>query len=341
MPFTILKSLDTQVSQIRSITETNEELRRKINNGELSTTTQIDDLYWRRYDYCSAILRLYASFERFVIDALQKWLDWVVNNKLSILSQSEKVIARYRYGVGEILKRSTESRFSKINITALVDGLSALQNKKNTPLGIEPIFASAPNLRFNDIVSALDALELSGSSAWLNSFPPLQECCEVSDKTPDSFLKDLVERRNEAAHGNKMPDDFWSVALIKDAASFILCLSTAISEFIVSKMIAVAETKPENNDNFLKLPKIGKITEIIKRHNAFIISANTVGLWEGMELLVVTNARCYVDLLTSMQLNGHKSLAWMPKENEEVGLCTKTLPPISASIYSLSEITWL
>ena len=341
MPFTILKALEIQISHIRNILDTNDELRSKISNGELTTATEIDDLYWRRYDYCSAILRLYASFERFVIDALQKWLDWIVKNKLSILSQSEKAIARYRHGVGEILKRSKELRFSKINITALVDGLAALQNKKDTPLGIEPIFADAPNLRLNDVVSALDSLELSGSSVWLNSFPPLKDCCEVSDTTAESFLKDLVERRNEAAHGNKMPDDFWSVALIKDAATFVLCLATAISEFIVSKMVSFAETEQANNEKFLTHPQIGRVTEVFKKHNAFIISAKTVGLWEGMELLVVTNARCYVDLLTSIQLNGHQTLAWMPTEEEEIGLCTKTTPSTNSKIYSLSEITWL
>lgn len=340
MPFTTLKSLEVQVLQIKSILDTNEELRIKIGNGEISTTAEIDDLYWRRYDYCSAVLRLYASFERFVIDALQKWLDWVVKHKLSILSQSEKVISRYRHGVGEILKRSTESRFSKVNIAALVDGLAALHSKEDAPLGIEPIFATAPNLRFNDVVSALDALELSGSSAWLNSFPPLQECCEVSDTTPEGFLKDLVERRNEAAHGNKMPDDFWSVALIKDAASFVLCLSAAISEFIVSKMVGIAQAEPKISDSFLELPNIGKITETFKRHNAFIISANGVGLWEGMEILVVTNARCYIDKLTSIQLNGFKCLAWMPNESEKVGLCTKILPPKNAKLFSLSEMVW-
>lgn len=341
MPFTTLKSLEVQVLQIKSILDTNEELRTKISNGEISTTVEIDDLYWRRYDYCSAILRLYASFERFVIDTLQKWLDWVVKHKLPLLSQSEKVISRYRHGVGEILKRSTESRFSKVNIAALVDGLAALHSKENAPLGVEPIFAAAPNLRFNDVVSALDSLELSGSSAWLNSFPPLQECCEVSDTTPESFLKDLVERRNEAAHGNKMPDDFWSVALIKDAASFVLCLSTAISEFIVSKMVGIAQVEPKQSDSFFELPNIGKITEIFKKHNAFVISANAVGLWEGMEILVVTSARCYIDKLTSIQLNGFKSLAWMPNESEEVGLCTKILPPKTAKLYSLGEMAWL
>lgn len=340
MPFTTLKSLETQILQIRNIIDTNDELRTKISNGELSTTATIDDLYWRRYDYCSAVLRLYASFERFVIDALQKWLDWIVNNKLSILSESEKATARYRHGVGEILKRSNESRFSKINLTLLIDGLAALQNKQDTPLGIEPIFATAPNLRFNDVVSALESLELSDSSTWLNSFPPLQDCCELFDATPDSFLKDLVERRNEAAHGNKMPDDFWSVALIKDAASFILCLATAISELIVSKMVAIAEVEPINNENF-QFQKIGTVTEIIKKHNAFVISANAVGLWKGMEVLVVTKARCYVDLLSSIQLNGFNTLAWMPNELEEIGLCTSTLPPKNARLYSLKEINWL
>ena len=341
MPFTTLKSFEAQITNIRSIVTTNDELRLKITSGEVSTTIAIDDLYWRRYDYCSAILRLYASFERFVIDALQKWLDWVVRHKLPVLSQSDRVITRYRHGVGEILKRATESRFSKINITSMVDGLASLQNKTDTPLGIEPVFAATPNLRFGEVVSALDSLELSGSLEWLNSFPPLLQCCEAADKTPEGYLKELVERRNEAAHGNKMPDDFWSVALIKDCAEFVLCLATAISEFIVSRMVDITETTPKHQDNSLTLSQIGKVTENLKKHNAFIISSNPVGIWEGMEILVVNNARCYIDLLKSIQLNGHKTTAWMPSENEEIGLCAVTLPPKKSRIYSFCETNWL
>lgn len=341
MPFSTLKSFETQIKNIRSIVIANDELRLKISNGEIATTVSIDDLYWRRYDYCSAILRLYASFERFVIDTLQKWLDWTVKHKLSVLSQSDRVIARYRQGVGEILKRATDSRFSKINITSMIDGLASLQNKTDSPLGIEPVFAATPNLRFGEVVSALDSLELSGSLEWLNSFPSLLLCCEAADKTPEGYLKELVERRNEAAHGNKMPDDFWSVALIKDCADFILCLATAISEFIVSKMVDITEAAPKHQDTSLTLHKIGRVTESLKRHNAFIISANAVGIWEGMEILVVTNTRCYIDLLKSIQLNGNKATAWMPSESEEIGLCAVSLPPKKAKIYSFSQTNWM
>ncbi|MGY2295033.1 MAE_28990/MAE_18760 family HEPN-like nuclease [Pseudomonas yamanorum] len=341
MPFTTFKSFEAQIINIRSIVATNDELRLKISNGEVTTSVCIDELYWRRYDYCSAILRLYASFERFVIDALQKWLDWVVKHKLPILSQSDRVITRYRHGVGEILKRSTESRFSKVNITSMVDGLAALQNKTDTPLGIEPVFAATPNLRFLEVVNALESLELLGASEWLNSFPPLQQCCEAADKTPEGYLKELVERRNEAAHGNKMPDDFWSVALIKECADFTLCLATAISEFIVSKMVEFTETLPKHCDNNLRLAQIGKVTENLKKHNAFIISSSTVGIWEGMEILVVTNSRCYIDLLKSIQLNGINTAVWMPSENEEIGLCADTLPPKKSRIFSFCGTNWL
>ncbi|WP_220493662.1 hypothetical protein, partial [Klebsiella pneumoniae] len=181
------------------------------------------------------------------------------------------------------------------NITALVNSLTALHNNQDTHLGIDPIFATSPNLRFNDVISALESLELIGASEWLNAFPPLKEGCETSDTTPEKFLKELVDRRNEAAHGNKMPDEFWSVTLIKDAASLVLSLATAIAEFIVYNMICIVERNPIINGNKLELPNIGKIGEVFKKHNAFVICANKTGLWKGMKILVVTNMRCYID----------------------------------------------
>lgn len=330
MPFKVLRELNNQVEQINAILNLNDELRQQIAIGLVQTATQIDAQYWRRYDYCAAVLRLYASFERFIIDSTQRWLDWIVANNYSLLSKSPSAVDRYRYGSAEILRRASEARFSKINLSSLVDALAALQNEKVFALGTDALFATTPNIRFGDVTSVLEAVEVSEPRAWIAAYQPLVEQCEILQSTAEAFLKELVERRNEAAHGNRLPDDVWSIPVIKSASEFVLRFSAAVAELLAARM-AITGT----SENVVYL---GQVKEIFVRRQAFVVHSMPAGIWVGMKIVVVSKARCYVDVLQSIHLNGISANAWLSHEAEEVGYKLGKLPPATAQLYSIPQI---
>jgi hypothetical protein len=331
VPFGVHKDLEVQIAQIKGILDLNNELRSQIVAGTITPASQVDEQYWRRYDYCAAILRLYASFERFVVDATQKWIDWIVANKFELLAKSTTAVERYRYGTAEILKRSTEPRFSKINVTALVDGLAALQNERAFALSTDALFSTTPNMRFNDVTKVLESVELSQARDWLNGHRPLLEQCDAMQVTSEAFLKELVDRRNESAHGNKLPDDVWAPALIKDAADFVLRFTGAVTELIAARM---AESGTSSNSILL-----ATVTELFPRSSACVARVKPVGLWVGMKVLVVSNSRCYFDQVQSIRVGDLPAQAWLPLDEEEVGFGLTKVPPLRANLYSVQGIS--
>src|SRR5690606_21446033 len=79
---------------------------------------------------------------------------------------------------------------------------------------------------------------LSGLRGWIEHHHALRgffsSAARVSD-TPEAELREIVNYRNEAAHGEV--DDVLGVALLTEFAEFILNLCIAIAEFIQKDMI--------------------------------------------------------------------------------------------------------
>jgi len=43
-------------------------------NGE--SFGKVDIAYWKAYDHCAAVVRCYATFERFIVNAVDEWVHW-------------------------------------------------------------------------------------------------------------------------------------------------------------------------------------------------------------------------------------------------------------------------
>lgn len=336
MPFSTLRSFNEQLQQIESIIKLNDELRGQISKGTVNTKSPIDDIYWRQYDYCSAVLRLYAALERYVIDSIQKWLDWNESKGTTEISSSSAALERYRYGVGEILKRSTEPRFSKINLTDLIESLSNFQTGIAKSIGTDALFATSANLRLPDIFKVLVDVEVHDPGKWFTGFLQLEELNSDNNKTTEGFIKDLVERRNEAAHGNKLPDDFWSANVIIESIEYIRVFANCLSELIANTMIKLAEAQKISD-----LIYLGEVTESFKKSSAAIIKTENSAIWIGMTIIVQANNRCYLDQITSIKINNIPANAFLLTKNMEAGVQTKNPLNKKSRIFYIDGISWL
>jgi hypothetical protein len=335
MPHSVLKSLREQLSHVREILLLNDDLRTRVQTQEIRTSSELDPHYWRQYDYCAAVIRLYASFERFVIDAVQKWTDWHASNGLLILSGSDRIIKSYRHGVAEILKRSTEPRFSKVNLATLVEGLALLQQGKAVALSPYALFAAMPNLRFGDVLRVLETVEITQAAEWFNSYTPLMEHFQDAGDTPESFLKELVARRNEAAHGNELPDDMLSTSLLMDAVDSICILAAALTELITARMVATLNgSLPENAE-------LGEVTEVFAKAGAMILTAKGNSLTVNEPVWVATGTRCYPEHIKSIQINGKHVEACMPDPSQEIGIQLAGNTKRGSKLLSARSMPWL
>lgn len=162
---------------------------------------------------------------------------------------------------------------------------------------------------------------------------------QSAEQDVERFLKDFVERRNEAAHGNLITQEIWSPPLIQKAAVYIEAIATAISEFVAHNMVLHA--KSSGIFRFPDLASLGVVTEVFPKSKAVIIKGGCLGVWTTMPVVVVQNNRCYVDRIRSLSMNGNPTSAWNLNPEHELGVQMEFLPKLNAQLYRIDGLTWL
>src|SRR5476649_220152 len=85
---------------------------------------KVDIGYWRAYEHSAVMVRGYATFERFVLYAVEQWIGWLQVHYPERLSKSPRIQDAYERGMAEILRRKNEARFVDVDRGKLAAGLS-------------------------------------------------------------------------------------------------------------------------------------------------------------------------------------------------------------------------
>jgi hypothetical protein len=331
MPLAKLKIAVRQARGIAAIVGENEKIRATYVIGdEKQKQLDIDEHYWRTYDYCAAVVRLYGGLERFIFDVIADWVKFLAQHDPERLFLSSKAVDRYKYGASEILKRSSEPRFENVDLALLSEGLMYfVQGKPSNRLAIEAFFAALPNLRFADLQGLLAAVEIEDAGTWFANYRPLVELCEAENITVESQLKDLVERRNEAAHGNELPTDTLATNALGQLAEFVAMLCSALAELITHNisLYAIAERK-----NFAK---IGDVINVFAQPKACLLRSGGNPISMGSPMLIKSGTRCFISRVIDIRLEGDSYLCVNPNPDDSIGLKFDILPIKAAEIYRL------
>lgn len=168
--------------------------------GEASDSTS-----WRVIDHCAAVTRSYALFESFVMEALREYLAFLSGAyKLSTLGP--EFGTRYTRGIGKILLDQHKHRYRDINIATLIAGASeALGDKDGYQIQTEALLRTEQNLRMAELHRLFNDCGLTGLESWVASHAAVKaffaDQARLSD-TASSELRQIVNYRNEAAHGD-------------------------------------------------------------------------------------------------------------------------------------------
>lgn len=336
MPFDRLAATKGHTFQISAIVSVNDVVRQPpIPPHLLPVISTIDLTYWRTYDYCAAIIRLYASLERFILDVVGDWIRWVSNADPSRFTDSVQLIDRYTLGVSEILRRRREDRFSGIKPGELGESLAALHAKGDiSSLEVEAFYAGLPNLKLRDLLSLLAAVEIQNASKWVLNFGPLVAFCRASNTTIEALLKDLVDRRNEAAHGNELPADVLGLQPLKDLANFVDYVCTAVSELVFERMTTIAI----DGDGRANAALLGTVEHVYSKSNACVIRSAGNPMSVGMNVIARAKDRCRPSKITSIQLENVPHQNVSPNNGELVGLQLPVNPGRGTALYRLEGI---
>lgn len=192
-----------------------------------------DATNWKVIDHCSAVTRVYALFESFVLQVLREYLTFLSSAyTLSELGADFK--AKYTRGIGQILLDQDKQRYHRLNIDSILSGAGdALVGKVGYQLQPEALIRAEQNLRMPELQRLFSQCGLTGIEPWINSHPAVMaffaEQSRLSE-TAASELKQIVEYRNEAAHGEV--DDVLGAEVLIEFSYFFEALCCSIVDFV-------------------------------------------------------------------------------------------------------------
>jgi hypothetical protein len=276
--------------------------------GEASDTTN-----WRVIDHCAAVTRSYALFESFVIEVLREYLAFLSGSyKMSALGPEFGV--RYTRGIGKILQDQHKHRYRNLNIATVIAGASeALGDKDGYQIQAEALLRTEQNLRMAELHRLFNDCGLTGLESWVRSHAAVQAFfagqARLSD-TASSELKQIVDYRNEAAHGDV--DDVLGPDVLIEFTYFFEALCRSLLDVIQYDTIRRAK---ELN----RAAVVGFISEQFS-DDIVVAKVSNATLTIGDKLYVFKKGLTLLAEVRSIQLNDEDVETVTAIEEMEVGL---------------------
>jgi hypothetical protein len=171
------------------------------------TSTCPKKLQWQVIDHCAAITRLYALYEQFIEAVVTSHIDLLPTVYPQYTTLPECVRKQHRVGAGQILQKwSATSIYNHLTepvITAgLVDGLRGLPQYR---LLSDAFLTDVENYRPSALRKLFGYIDFADCVAYLHKHPTTVDFIKAefgNADTLDGILGQIVQLRNEAAHGN-------------------------------------------------------------------------------------------------------------------------------------------
>lgn len=192
-----------------------------------------DATSWRVIDHCAAITRTYALFESFTMQILREYISFL-SGSYTLTELGDDFKSKYTRGIGQILLDQDKQRFKSIDVGILIGAASdAVADKAGYQIQPEALLRAEQNLRMAELQRLFAQCGLTGIEAWVTSHSAVEEFFATQSRlseTAASELKQIVDYRNEAAHGDV--DDVLGAEVLIEFTHFFEALCRSIVDFI-------------------------------------------------------------------------------------------------------------
>jgi MAE_28990/MAE_18760-like HEPN len=319
----LLKTVIIDIDTVRKTIQINERLRGilltkdSLAKQELQEKTKFLSLLevlpieigWQVYDHCAAVTRLYAIYEHFVEDLISDWLRLLPELILPYSTLGEKIQNTHREGVGRLLLDLNKNRFQHLSVEKVIQGLfSGVTDTDKYELLPEAFLMHEQNLRKEVLEKLLADTGIENAWKWIVNYRKIKNFVEEvrgSQNTAEGELKQLVDYRNEAAHGSV--DQILGIQELLDLCDFVESLCQSLAELVTYQLILQKKSVGQ-----AKL--IGTITEWFKQKNAAVAKVKEITLSVGDHLWLVSDSSSYCQVATieTIQINN------IPKQQEQI-----------------------
>jgi hypothetical protein len=205
----------------------------------------------RRFDYAAFAVALYASFEKLIEAFIAEYAQFE-SRRLRYLELPSRLVAKHRLRTAEMLSRGRigEGRYVGLTELEVVKNLfECLNGVIPYTLNKAAVIAHDVNLRVNEIDNLFAAVGIEKvcdrvrrADALLSWYSKTKNLDVVQkDGVPATLIeeriKDIVDRRNEIAHGGDIPTALPGENEMRDAISFIRAFAQSIFAIIVGSYL--------------------------------------------------------------------------------------------------------
>lgn len=291
----------------------------------------------RTYDYVCAIILLYGLFERFIEDLAEEYLDALIFRLKNFSALPEKIRQSHFKLITAQLQRTQDSRYNgKSDATRLAKSLSAcLQDQTPIDFICEPFLYHTSNFRMRVVDEFLGQIGIANASqraARTQAFEDYNNAQEnkkvIPAERPEAvweLINDLVERRNQVAHGDMS-------AALAPSELYPYC------DFIEAYCQSLARV---TRDSLVKTlaPSVGVAHDLpikVFNHNIVCIHSKGVELSPGSILACKTPGDDWYSLvIEEVQIDGKTISSSPPGKDLPVGLRTDDRCKIGHTIFSI------
>lgn len=257
--------------------------------GELETSVAM--LYKtsskKLYEYNLIIITLYGVLESFIEQIGKEYLEELnrIYEKYSQLPQ--RIIDNHIVFSADLIKNSDRlSKYSHIQKDKVINNLHAcVNNESNYSLNLDAFTYHSSNFRHDSIREFFSNLGIENITEGIKkdidfrNYFVEKEAAEESDfqKYTDEMyftpLTDLVERRNNIAHGSP-PQTILSLDYMKNYVDYIIRLMNSIYCILYKRLLVY---KIDNN----KLQQLGSVEKVFRAISVVGIHSNHVSIKRG------------------------------------------------------------
>jgi MAE_28990/MAE_18760-like HEPN len=311
----LIEKASVKISTVRAIIKTNHRLRSIVfrdslnkqkleENSEFAALMEVisSEKEWEIYDRSAVVTRLYAIYERFVEDLISDWLRLLSDLVPRYSDLEEKIQNTHREGIGRLLIDIKKNRFQHLSVEKVVQGLSCgITDTGKYELLPDAFLLHEQNLRKEVLETVLRNAGIDEAWKWVTNHKEIKYFVEEvrgSQNTAEGELKQLVDYRNEAAHGSV--DEILGTQELLELGDFVEALCKSLADLVTYNII-LFQTQRE------VVREIGKITEWFKKPQAGVAKIKEVTLTVGETVfLVLVNdelSYCYSAKIESIELN--------------------------------------
>lgn len=330
-----LGTVSEHIQTVRSIIFTNKKIRELLfqrpameeliihENTEISSLKKIAPSLnnWQIYDHCSVVTRLYAIYENFVESIITDWILQLPNLFPNYSDLAEEIRSTHQIGVAQLLQelKKKKSRFERLSVEDAIRGLffGVSNSDHRYDLIPEAFLLHEQNLRKEALEKLFADAGIPKVWNWIERHRDMKRFIEevrANENTPEGELKQLIEYRNESAHGGVV-SNFLDTNTLIEVCDFTEALCRALAELITYKIV---ERQKSNG----QLKQIGKITEWFKKPEAGVAVLNSTSLSLGDRVFLVNEniAYCQPAIVRSLQVYGVSQEEVQVTEEMELGL---------------------